>query len=188
MLCHYYNYITIDWHNRDGSKQINEGIFVSTYIHILYIHIYMVCVYLHVYTSCIHTCRCKYISMVFSWFGLVNVCQHKVKLIQVHLTRLVLRCCTKAFVVIGCQRWTGLVLHSSSSGVKAADDARGEPSDRQCALRRRRRKETELQLQRSGFPLPRNEKGGKATCRRGGKKKKQYANTAGPEPMQTNIL
>lgn len=40
---------------------------------------------------------------------------------------------------MGCQRWTGLVLHSSSSGVKAADDARGEPSDRQCALRRRRR-------------------------------------------------
>lgn len=173
-----------NWHNFDGSKQINEGIFVSTHIHILYIHIYMVCVYLYVYTSCIHT-RCKYISMVFSQFCLVNVCQHKVKLIQVHLTRHVL-------------------FYAAAQRLSVWWAVRGEPVSSSTALAVEWKLQMTLEENRvtdnvrwdggDGAPAPalwfpsakkwEGRKGDMQT----GRKKKQYANTAGPEPMQTNIL
>lgn len=175
------------WHNCDGSEQINEGIFVSTYIHILYIHIYMVCVYLYVYTSCIHT-RCKYISMVFSQFGLVNICQHKVKLIQVHLTRQVL-------------------LYAAAQRLSVWSAVRGELVSSSTALAVEWKLQMTLEENRVTdnvrwdggdggdgapatalwFPSAKKWEGRKGDMQTG-RKKKQYANTAGPEPMQTNIL
>lgn len=106
--------------------------------------------------------------MVFSQFCLVNICQHEVKLIQAHLTRhvLFLRRCTKAFG----DRLSEVNLSRPPQLWQWSESCRWRLRRTEWQTMCVETEETELQLQRSGFPLPRNEKGGKATCRRGGKK------------------